>query len=264
MSIQKKAAEFLAENSTVILTGAGMAGSIATAVLAGRAGYKFNQLLQEEREDLYTMVPMEDRDKISPKELQLLTKTKVKIAVREFGPPILLGIGTVLAIFYAHKMSAQKAAALAAAYGMTQGRFDEYRKKAEEKLGVKKAETVMAELAHDQVTLKPPGSTVIIGKGDVICFDALNGRYFRSSADKLQHAENLINRELHEHQYASMTDFYDAVGVEGTTMTDHLGWNQVTTGPIEVKITATMSDDQQPILSFDFNKAPVSDYKQMY
>lgn len=258
--LQRKAAQLVSDNSAGILTGVGIMGTIGTAVLTGRASFKAAEILEQRRKSY------EEACALPGDPLYTLTKKdKIITAAPLFIPPVLAGTATITAIFMANRMSAQKAAALAAAYGLSEGRFKEYREKVEEKLGVKKEGTIRDEIAQDRVTANAPSKEVIVlTSGEVLCMDMFTGRYFRSSVETIKRAENSINEDLFDQQYASLTDFYNLIGLEGTTFSDELGWNRAITGLLEIKFSTAKTPDNEPCITMDFAKVPMTGYQQIH
>src|SRR5213075_1850897 len=121
--VKRLAGQFLEENASSILTAGGVIGVTMTAVLTGKASYKAGQLIQQEEERL---------------EVEMSTTEKVKMVWPSFIPPVALGAATIGSIVAANMMSAKRAAALAAAYGISERNLREYKEKTLEKLGVNK------------------------------------------------------------------------------------------------------------------------------
>jgi hypothetical protein len=235
------------ENSSAILTAGGVIGTVATAVLSGRASVKE----RESRE--------------IPKEL---SKTeKVTLVWPQFIPPVLVGSATIGSIVAANLMSARRAAALAAAYGMSQKQLEEYKAKVTEKLTGPKRQAIDDEIAQDRVTNNPPKDkeVIILAGGDVLCYDMLTGRYFRSTVEQVRKAEMKINADLVNNQYASLSSFYDEIGLPATNFTDTVGWgihNQDL--PLGVQLSTTMTPDDKPCVTIDFDTQPSFNYQQSY
>lgn len=243
------------ENLPTILTGVGVVGTGATAYLTGRASFKAARLL-----DHNEIMHYEQTQGLEPSK-----KDKVKLVWKFYVPPALMMTSTMTAIIMANKVSSRRLAALAVASSITERAFSEYKEKVYEKLGRNQQEKVREEIARDRI-LKNPHDTsqvIITGTGDVLCYDMLTGRYFLSSAEKIRRAENRVNKELNNFMYASLTLFYDEVGLPPTTYTDTVGWQG--NENLEVNITTIMSDDEKPCLAIDFSPLPSSDYtKRLY
>ncbi len=134
-------------------------------------------------------------------EFELSWKDKIRLVWKVYIPAIGSGVVTVGSIIYANRIGAKKAAAFAAAYGISERAFQEYKEKIVEKFGENKARTVKDELAQKRIDEHPISKEVIIaGSGDVLCFDILSGRYFMSSVEKIRSAENK-NQRIHHSTY---------------------------------------------------------------
>lgn len=254
--LQKKAQQFLTENTSAILTAGGVAGTIGTAILTGRATFKASKILYAK--ELEVIAENEDRDITS----ELDNKTKILLGWPYFIPPVCLGTATVASIIMANRLSAKKAAALAAAYGISERSFQEYKEKTLEKLGVTKEQKLRDEIAQDEVNKNPSHEVIIVGGGEVLCYDMLTGRYFQSSVEKIKKAESMIHSELYNHMYASLSSFFDNIGLPPTDYTEEVGWN--TDGIPEVSFSTTMTPDDRPCIAISFNNVPKPDYARLY
>lgn len=247
----KKLTDMVDSNKTTILTGIGVAGTITTAVLSGRAGMKAARLIDEKEINLPVDEPLSPKDKLI-------------LVGPQFVPAVGTGVLTVAAIIFANRLSAKETAAMAAMYGMSDKKFQEYREKVQEKLGQSKEQTARDEIAQERVDGNPPtDSTVIItGNGDVLCYDVLSDRYFRSTVENIKRAENEINSLILNEDEVSLGRFYEEIGLKVTQFSDSVGWNLE--NRCELDITTVMSPDQQPCISVDFKRWPKSDYNTIY
>lgn len=261
--LQDRAKEFVQQNATTILTAAGVVGTVATAVLAGRAGYKYHELVELEddhrRRANQQQVELQGDDAIQQQPLGKLEK--IQLAGVYFVPPVFTGAATIAAIIFSHKMSAQKAAALAAAYGLSQRQFEEYKNKVAEKLTGPKNQAIKDELAQDRVDRASGYDKIVIVDGnDVLCFDSCTGRYFRSSMEKVTRAANAVNLEIHSHGSARASMFYDELELPPTTWSNDVGWNL--DSMLELDISTTQAPDGRPCLVIDFKRLPIEDYQR--
>lgn len=256
-SVHLKAGQFMTENASTILTAGGVVGTVTTAVLTGKASYRASEIIHEQELEILAEAP--------EAEVHLSKTDKVKLVWPLFIPPVLIGTATVGSIVAANMVSAKRAAALAAAYGISENKLKEYKEKVLEKVGPNKERAVRDELAQDYVNDNPPSKEVIIlAGGDVLCLDRMTGRYFRSTVENLKKAENAVNQELFNHQYASLSFFYDEVGLPPTSFSDDVGWNMAQTGVLELQFSTVMSPDEQPCVAVDFTNPPKNDYTQLY
>lgn len=247
---KQKAATLLSENASTLLTAGGVVGTVATAVLAGRAGFKAGTIIREAQGEL--RVDTDD-------EIADLTKIdKVKIVWPHFIPPILVGGFTITSIIFANRMSAQKAAALAAAYGLAERNLTEYKEKVAEKLTGPKKQSVDDEIAQDRVNRTPGHENIVVVEGEVLCFDEPTGRYFRSTMENINRAVNATNAEILNHDHANATFFYEELELPATTWTDEVGWNSDQL--LALKFSTVLAPDNKPCIAIDFAVLPKADY----
>jgi hypothetical protein len=249
----------LNENSTTILTGVGVVGTVATAVLTGRATFRAADLIFEELEEQIKIT-----ETFSEKDQYLvktgLSKTeKAKLIWHLYLPPAASGILTVTCIVMANRISSKKIAALTIAAGVSERAFQEYKDKVVEKLGIRQDQKIRDEVAQDRVKSTPLGSQVLIaGTGEVLCFDMTTGRYFQSTMEEIRRAENKVNYELIHYNSCSLSFFYEEIGLPPTSYTDSVGWNMQ--NHMEVKFSTVLSENEKPCLAIDFSRPPISDY----
>jgi hypothetical protein len=248
---------FLESNAGTILTAGGVVGTVTTAVLSAKGHLKAMDVLREAERD-YAI----QSDNVG----QLDTKDKALLVWPHYVPPVIIGGLTVSSIVAANMVSAKKAAALAAAYTVADGRLTEYKDKVAEKLTGPKKTAIQDEIAQDRVTKNPPSNEVIIiASGEVLCHDSLTGRYFHSTVEQIRKAEHVINQELANCQYASLSEFYDEIGLRQTAYSDTVGWSVLNQDvPFELQLSTVMTPDQKPCISIDYSILPTPDYNRSY
>lgn len=241
-------------NSTSILTGVAVTGTVATAYLAGRASFKAADIIaakeEQNREDEITV--------------ELVTAQKIQLVWKEYLPAVGMGVITVGSVIAAHKISSGKIAALTAAAGISERALQEYKGKVLETIGAKQEEKIRDEIAQDRVLNEPPPTVngnrevLVAGTGEVLCFDMFSGRYFQSTMEEIKRAENKVNYEVLHFDACSLTHFYDEVGLPPTSFSDSIGWNG--NNHLEVKFSTVLSTDSRPCIAIDFSRAPMADY----
>jgi hypothetical protein len=246
--VKEKVATLASENASTLLTAGGVVGTIATAVLTGRASIKAYEVLRTKAEQLE-----EDDDPVD-----LTTAQKVLITAPYFIPPVITGSATIASIIMANRISAQKAAALIAAYGLSQKQFEEYKEKVSEKLTGPKQNQVVDELAQERVNRTPGHETIVVVEGEVLCFDQPTGRYFRSTMEQINQAVNSTNAEILHHDHATASYFYEELGMPATSWTDEVGWN--TDQLLELSISTVLDPSNRPCIAIDFKTLPRADY----
>lgn len=252
-SIQDQAKRFVAENATVLLTAGGVVGTVATGILSWRGGYKHALKTGQKYAEL-------EQEGQVYRDLTLQEKTILALPDAVF--PIATGAGTIAAIIFSHRMSAQKAAAMAALYGLSQDRFEEYRNKVEEKLTGPKAQAIKDEVAQERADKTQPNSQVLVVEGKVLCFDAPTGRYFQSTMEDIRRAVNETNSMILMRDGVSASYFYEQLGLPPTTWTDDVGW-----GPneqIDLDYTSIIAYNKEPAISIDFRILPKGNWSRTY
>lgn len=249
-SYGKQLEKFLQDNSPTILSVIGVIGTVTTAILTGRATFKAAELIHDE--DVILRTKQEDL---------LDSKGKVLLVWKEYIPPVASGAVTVAAIIGANRISVRRAAALAAAYSLAEGRISEYREKMQEKLGITKEQQARAEIAQAEVNRNPViNQTVILtGNGEVLCYDQQAGRYFKSNMEKLRRVQNDINSEVLGNGYSTLRDFYTYLELPETPYCDEVGWTQDEL--LELQFSTVLTDDNTPCLAFEYNYVPIRGYK---
>lgn len=248
-----KVQHLVEDNSTTILTGIGVAGTITTAVLTGKASFKAARIISERT----VALELDDEDAPDMSE-------KVKLVWPQYIPAVGVGGLTIAAIVLSNRLSAKETAAMAAAYSMSDKTFQEYKEKVKEKLGQNKETTIRDEVAQDRINRNPPDDRTIIitGSGEVLCYDVLTDRYFRSTVEDIKKAQNEVNLEIATHDSVPLSRFYDHIGLMPTPFTENVGWNL--DNRCDIELSTVMSKDNQPCISVDFARLPKSDYDAVY
>lgn len=250
-NLLKQAERYAIDNSPSILTAIGVAGTVTTAYLTGKATVKAVDLVRDYEQDRQWPHGMN---------LSLDPQDAVKMVWKFYIPPVISGGLTVAAIIGANTVSSRRAAALATAFSLSEKAFDEYREKVADKVGEKKERSYRDEIAQDRVKNNPPNdNTVLItDSGDVLCYDHFTGRYFKSNMEALRRAENDVNHLILNQGYASVSDLYEFLGLPVTRYSDEVGWN--TDRMLSIVYSTVLSEDGRPCISIDFDLSPHRKY----
>ena len=100
---------------------------------------------------------------------------------------------------------------------------------------------------------------MIIGKGDILCYDTVSKRYFTSNAAKIEKAVNKLSRTMLSERYVSLNDINYEIGLEMLNYGDDIGWN-VDRGFIDIMFSSKLTDDNEPCLVIDYLVEPKKDY----
>lgn len=238
----------LSDNSPAILTAIGAAGVVTTAYLTGKASFQAAQYITE------TEINSDGaRNPMSAKE-------KWESSWRLYIPAAGSAAITIAAIIAANRIGTRKAAAMATAFAISERAFDQYKEKIVERMGENKERAVRDEIAQDNVRNDPPSqSKVIVINGNHALFrDDYSGRYFQSSMEDIKRAQNKINYRILHDGDASLTEFYNELGIPKTSHSDEVGWN--TDLPLELSFSTTLTENDLPCICFSFDNTPRPSY----
>lgn len=252
--ILRRVTKIAADNSPVILTAIGVAGTLATAYLSGKATIKAFIEIQEEQ--LSMDLHGEDRS--------LTSKEKASLVWKYYIPPVATGAVTISCIIMANRIGTRRTAALAAAYVVSERAFEEYKTKVVERIGRGKEEKIRDEIAQDRVSNAPVESrqVIIAGTGEILCLEGHTGRYFQSDMESLRKAANDLNGMIIQDMYASLTDFYNLIGLPRTSGSDELGWN--VDSQLELAFSATIATDGRPCMVMSYKTAPIPNFNRFH
>jgi hypothetical protein len=246
--LAKKAGRVAADNSPAILTTFSVVGSLATAYLTGKATLKAKQILDEWESDLSKAIPEHNPP--------LTNQEKVKYVWKEFIPAAGVAVVTIACMVAANRIGARRVAALATAYTIAEKAALQYRDKVVETIGKKKEETVRTAMAQDEIDRHPINrETVYVeGGGGDLFRDSWSGRYFNSTVVALERAANQINSTLNSDFSATLSDFYDLVGLDRTDESDMIGWNSDC--PLDLEFSWGSTPDERPCGVMRFRAVP--------
>ena len=250
-TILKQFEKLVVDNSPSILTGIGVVGTVSTAVLTGKASFKAYEIIQTEAESGCWFVQPDDT---------FTTKDKVKLVWKLYIPAVGTAVLTITAIIAANRVSTRRAAALAAAYSLSEKAFHEYKEAVVERIGASKETHIRDELAQDRINKKPVDSSEVIvtGGGRVLCFETMSGRYFESDMETLRKAQNDLNYVIIQQSYGTLHEFYEMIGLPPTPYSSEVGWTNL--HPFELAFSAVLATDGRPCIAIDYTVYPIRDY----
>ena len=256
----------MSKRSPEILTGLGIAGMITTTVLAVKATPKAMKLLEEAKKDIFDNLDPEDipGNNTDYTDISLKPMEMVKVAWKPYIPAMITGVTSITCLVGANSVHSKRNAAIAAAYNLSQTALTEYKEKVVETIGEKKEQAIKDKIAKKKVENDPVSKSEIIitGKGNTLCYDAFNSRYFYSDIDQIKKIINELNRRMLSQMYVSLNDFYSELNLKPSGNGDELGWN-LDDGFIEVDFSSQLSDDGRPCLVIEYMVAPRYDYSKL-
>jgi hypothetical protein len=254
-SFAKGVEKFVQDNSPAILTAIGVVGTVSTAYFTGKASFKAAEIIRDQelamKDGKPIFVPMDLRGKF-------------ELTWKLYIPAVGTGAMTIACIICANRIGNRRAAAMAAAYSISERAFTEYKEKVVEKIGANKERAVRDELAQDRVNRNPKtqNEVIISGGGEVLCYDEYSGRYFESSMEEIKKAMNDTNYRILNDGFASLGDFYERLSLPSTKYSEEVGWN--TDHPLEIMFSTTMSDDNKPCLAIDYQTVPTRGFNRFH
>lgn len=239
------AQKLVADNSPTILTVAAVAGVVTTVFLVAKAAPKAHTDIVNEQ---------------SVRDDELDLADKVLLTYKHYIPATITGGITITCIIGANAINMKRTSALAGAVGLSELAFKNYRDKVVEHIGEKKEERVHDAVMQEVVDRNPlsDNQVIITGKGPSLFLDNFSERYFQSDMESIRRAVNDVNEQIFSTDSASLNDFYNAIGIKGSKLGDELGWTQ--TNKLEIRYSATLTDDGTPCGVIDYRKSPVRDF----
>lgn len=244
-----KSTGYLKKNSPVIMTGLGVVGVISTTVYAVKATPKAMLLIEEANDILSEDDPLTFIDTI-------------KIAWKPYAPAIIMGTVTIACILSAHQINTKRNTALAGLYSLTDNRLREYQRQVVDVVGEKKEREVRDKVAKAEIDKNPPsGEITITNTGDMLCYESLSGRYFRSDVETIKGVFNELNRRIVANNYmvVYLNDFYEELGLSSTRIGDMLGW-ELDDGKVDFIFSSQLTDKNEPCLVVNFSVEPKAEF----
>jgi len=231
----RKTEKLVRDNSQTILTSLGVSGTLSTAYLAARASFRAATILAE---DDFERTPNK--------------KDAFKLVWKLYIPATTSAVVTIGCIIGGSKMGAKKTAAAYSLLSVTEAAFIEYKEKVVEQIGEKKEKGLRDEIAQARVSDSTPSrEVVIVGSGDVLCYEMHTGRYFHSDMETIRQAVNTINAKCIRDNDATVADFYYLLGLPHTSYSSNTGWTSDKL--LELSFSTVLSEDNKPCIAFEYN-----------
>lgn len=241
----------LTKNSPSILTGLGVAGVFATAVMAVKATPKALILLDEEKYNRE-----KEYDTLGESE-PISAKDAIALTWKCYLPATIMGAVTIACIIGANKINLRRNAVLASLYSLSESALKEYQAKVVETIGKNKERKIKDDMAHDKILNNPANDREIIitGNGDTLCYDAMSGRYFKSDIEEIRRALNKLSRDMMTEMNITLNEVYNELGLKSTKLGEMVGWN-IDDGLIDPEFSSQLTENGVPCLVLDFSESP--------
>lgn len=245
--------DWIGDHSDGILLVFGMVGSAAAGLLFAKGGAKAHKDLEIARENNH------GKD-ISQKE-------KVVIVAKNLAVPAAVEALSLMSIGGATRIKTTKAnIAIASANtsaALASQALADYRSEVKRSLGENQDRKIQDGVAQNKVdedfqsnegqTPTPVNAPQI---GDVLCKDAITGRYFWSTPEKLHHAENMLVHDMASNYSATLNDWYGRLAIEGVNdgVGEYLEWTN--DDDFSLDISTTKTHDERPCLYVGYYPYP--------
>lgn len=238
------------KHSPEILVVAGVVGGVASAVMACKATTKAGDILDDTKKQLDVIHRGMEDGKIheveytqedGKKDLAIVyTQTAVKF-VKLYGPSVILGTASIVAILAGHNITRKRNAALTAAYATIDRSFKDYRNRVIERFGEEldrelkyniKSEEVEETVTNEDGTESTVKKTVSVVDPNTISnyariYDDGNTCWSKSpelNLAFLKTQQNYFNDLLKSRGHVFLNEVYDALGFERTQAGQIVGW----------------------------------------
>lgn len=233
---------FLKNNAPIICTTTAVTATTAAVIFSARGHLRARDIVSEyEHDNDVTLTFTED----------------VKMTWKYYAPAAVSYVLAVASVVMLNKAYTSHISAIVSAAAVSERILKEYVSKVEEKLDPETIQEVKDEVAQKHLDEDRPTNKEVIFLGDDDCLfrDGFSGRYFMSSKNHIQDCINHMNRSINHNGYASLTDFYEYVGLEPTDSSDHLGWSS--DGDLmHADFGSAMTVEGKPCIEYSFRPAP--------
>lgn len=240
----------LTNSAPELLVGLGLVGFATSTVMAVKATPKALQLIEEERSI------REDNDEPEMTKIDI-----VKTAWKPYIPSIAFYTLSTACIFGSNSIISKRNTAIMAAYKLTEKAYTEYKDAVVEQIGSVNEREIVEKINERKMKETPYNETLVIGDGDVIVYDSLSARYFRSTTLAVEKCVVDLNFRILNDMYASVNDFYELLGIDYTSTGHDMGWN--IDNKLEVYYSSKITDDGKPCIVLNYEKPPIVEFDKL-
>lgn len=243
----------LKKNAPTIFSSTAIVGVVTTSYLSARATLQADKKLTKIHyleNDLSAEFP----DAYSGTERRKRLVRDIKECWVLYIPTAASGVITIGCIIGGTRVNNKRMAAAQAAFIISERAYSEYKDKVLETYGEGKEQKIRDAIVEDRIRANPPGPTIVLGSGSVLCREGHTGRYFESDMETLRRSVNDLNARLNHHDTCSLDDWYYLIGMPGTANSGDLGWHS--DHLLSLVFTSVLTEDGRPCLSFDYDPHP--------
>lgn len=231
-SATRKIGSFIVKNGPTILTGSAVAGTVLTAVFAGKATIKARDVIKaHEMDEELKCERIEQMEGVVTDHIVYYRERtmleKAKLTWKCFVPPVVMGAATISCICGANTVYTRRNIALATAYNISEEAAREFRDKVRDTIGEKKLDKIDHDIAQDHVNKATfdEKTVTLTGDGDQLFYDWWSQRYFKSSRSMIEKKILTLNKQMiSRRKDITMNDFYKAIGLTSMPIGDDFGF----------------------------------------
>lgn len=222
------------KHSPALLFAAGIVGVGTTVVLACKATLQVEDILNQHEKDV---VDLRSRAVSGKETTALERRAQIDLALdlgKLYGPAILCGVTSVAALAGSQRILSKRNAGLAAAYGMLEKSYNEYRERVREQVGDDRERDIHYGLEACEIDDEDkPGKTKKVKKATTggsqyaRLFDSNNVNWEPAAELNflfLKFKQNYMNQLLASRGHVFLNDVYDELGMERTPAGAVVGW----------------------------------------
>lgn len=244
---------FIGHNSSTILTGMAVVGTVSAVVMAIKATpLAIDAIKQDESERAEKL--------INPEEVTSGFADYIRVCWKIYTPTALMTLLSVSCAVSAQTINLKRNAALMALYSASATSLKEYKSKAAELFGERKANEISDNIDKDHIEANPTDPEFITktGIGDTLCFDTWSGRYFEHDIETIRKIINDLNKSILNVNYVTLNEYYMSLGLDNVKEGDDIGWNS--NNMLEVRFSSQLTANNRPCLVVDFQNMPNADF----
>jgi hypothetical protein len=226
------------QNAPQILFAAGVAGTVASTVLACRATLKLSDVLTETQMNLDVAKSIESpeySDSMRRKDTALIYGRSVGKVARLYAPSVILGAASIGALTKSHNILQERNLALTAAYAAVDKAFAQYRERVIDKYGEEEDREFRFPSEEFDIVDEESGKTETVKLLSDAHEESMYARFFDHEnrnwnwADEinlffLRCQQNWANDKLKARGHLFLNEVYDSLGLSRTAAGAVVGW----------------------------------------
>lgn len=265
----KVAKEFAIKNMPSILTGLGIAGMATTVVLACKETPKAVELIDAKKHEKEVIAKAEKDINETDEEqgsIKLTAWESFCEGAKVYWPVAIMFTTSAMCIIFANKVNLKRNAALMAAYKISEGKFKDYQEEVQKIISKPKEEKIKTNIAERTMANNPPDMSKVIIDSDkeVLCYDSISGRYFKSNTSDIMKVEALLNRRMINEVYVTINDMYEefrnmGIDLPDISIGDNIGWHMDSVNDVVIfdLTNAKVTSEGVPCIYLDYNSKPI-------